>query len=60
VQGALVQASIFAMAVAMAAMGCATDLAQVRRAGLKTLAVGVTGFVALFVLVYGLIRTVGV
>jgi uncharacterized integral membrane protein (TIGR00698 family) len=60
VQGALVQASIFAMAVAMAAMGCATDLAQVRRAGARTLVVGLVGFTVLFGLVLGLIKTVGV
>ena len=60
VQGGLVQGSIFLMAVAMAAMGLATDLGQVRRAGAKAVGVGVAGFLGLFLLVLGLIHGLGV
>ena len=54
-QQALTQASIFLMALAMAAMGLSTDLAQVRRAGLGAVAAGTLGFLLLFGLVYGMI-----
>ncbi|MEB3197788.1 MAG: putative sulfate exporter family transporter [Candidatus Sericytochromatia bacterium] len=52
----LTQASIGLMAIAMAAMGLLTDLRQVRQAGLSAIAVGVVGFLTLFVMVYAMIR----
>lgn len=55
-QGALTQASIALMAIAMAAMGLATDMAQIRRAGLPAIVVGVVGFFSLFALVFFLIK----
>lgn len=59
-QNALTQGSIFLMALAMAAMGLATDLGQVRRAGLGAVAAGTLGFLGLFALVYGMIRVLAV
>ncbi len=59
-QHALTQASIFLMALAMAAMGLATDLAQIRRAGLGAIAAGTIGFLGLFALVYAMIRVLAV
>ncbi|MNT24756.1 hypothetical protein D3C72_1602490 [compost metagenome] len=59
VQGALVQASVLLMAVAMAAMGLNTDLGAVRRTGMKAIAVGLTGFGVIAVLSYVLIRLLG-
>ena len=60
VQGALTQASIFLMALSMAAMGLSTDLAQVRRAGLGAMAAGLIGFFGLFAIVYGMIRLLAI
>jgi uncharacterized integral membrane protein (TIGR00698 family) len=59
-QAVLTQVGIFLMALAMAAMGLATDLAQVRRAGLGAVAAGLIGFFGLSVLVYGMIRVLAV
>jgi uncharacterized membrane protein YadS len=60
VQGVLTQASIALMAIAMAAMGLATDVAQIRRAGMPAVTVGVVGFVGLFALVFLLIKVLNV
>jgi uncharacterized integral membrane protein (TIGR00698 family) len=59
VQGGLVQASIFLMAIAMAAMGLNTDLAMIRRTGWKAIAVGLAGFFGLSAMAYGAIRMGG-
>lgn len=59
VQGGLTQASIFLMAVAMAAMGLNTDWAMLRRAGARAFAAGALGFLALAVMAYGAIRAGG-
>lgn len=56
VQSALTQASIALMAIAMAAMGLATDMAQIRRAGMPAVTVGVVGFIGLVALVFSLIK----
>ena len=52
--------SVFLMVVAMAAMGMGTQLAIVRRAGMKVLYAGLAGFGALAALSFLLIRLLGI
>jgi uncharacterized integral membrane protein (TIGR00698 family) len=49
-------ASVFLMVVAMAAMGLATPIDMVRRAGMKVVYAGLTGFAALAALSFALIH----
>jgi uncharacterized integral membrane protein (TIGR00698 family) len=53
----LTQASIFLMAIAMAAMGLNTDWALLRKAGVKAFATGAAGFFALAAFAYVIILT---
>lgn len=56
VVAALTQASIFLMAIAMAAMGLNTDWAMMKRAGWRPIVVGFSGFLGLAVMAYAAVR----
>lgn len=56
VQGGLTQASIFLMAIAMAAMGLNTDWAMMRRAGWRPIAAGFAGFLGLAAMAFAAVR----
>lgn len=60
VADALIQASVFLMAIAMGGMGLHLDLGMVRRTGWRAVGVGIAGFLTLFGLSLGLIHLLGV
>ena len=59
VQSGMTSASIFLMAIAMAAMGLNTDWTMLRRSGWRAIAAGLLGFLGLAVMAYTAVRVGG-